>query len=233
MRRIAINLVVLLAAVSCGDDSSSERSDVANATTISTTTEVPASTSTTTEEADAPSTTSTETPASTAPIPTEQPFEIERAVGYIAQTLDNQPEGYPPEGYFHWGMMRTESLTVTPEDDPRVVLMQTMQRGWWPPEGPRVEMVLAGHNPGVGGGFLPLEVTDGVVLTTNDPNVWLLIQCFQPDGAAVGNVAVYWEPQDGVRTVVQAWEYDVDLAKLVDIEPDSFRRHGECETPTR
>jgi hypothetical protein len=95
---------------------------------------------------------------------------------------------------------------------------------------PRRAAPLAGPNPSVGGGFLPVEVTDGVVLTTSDPAVWLFIQCVHPDG--VGNAAVYWE-QDGVRTVVQAWEYDVDLAKLVDIEPDSFRTHGECETPTR
>jgi hypothetical protein len=220
VRRVAIILAAVLFAASCGDDSSSEQASTAS-TTTSTTSTTPPTTSTT------PPTT-TEAPT-TAPLPIERPFEIARAVDYVGQTLE-----IPPEGYFDWGGMRTESLTVTPEDDPRVVLMQTLQPGVWPPdepaeEGPRVEMVLAGHNPG---GFnVPLEVTDGVVLTTSDPTVWLFIQCFDPDG--VGNVAVYWEPQDGVRTVVQAWEYDVDLAKLVDIEPDSFRRHSGCKTPER
>ena len=93
-------------------------------------------------------------------------------------------------------------------------------------------MVLAGHLPeGTAPPPFPLEVTDGVTLTTSDPDVWLFVQCVDPDG--VGHVAVYWEPQSGERTVLQAWDYDADLPGLVDIEPEMFRRHGGCESPDR
>ena len=94
MRRVAILVALLLVAVSCGDDTAPERADPAS-TTASTASE----------------------PPSTAPLPTEPPFEIARAVEYIGQTLDGSPDGYGSEAF-----MRTERLSVSVGRDPRVVL---------------------------------------------------------------------------------------------------------------
>lgn len=220
---VALSVVALLAA-GCGDDDD-DAADLTTTTTedvTTTSTEATTSTADTTEES---TTTTQEPPASVAPPTTsgDEPipdYIIEVPVEYIGQELDEAPEGGSS------GYVTTESRSERSEagfgDVPRVALMG--------------DLVLAGQLPYPPGGAFPMQVTDGVRLISESPDVWLRIQCPTHDwtfaGEGVGAVAVMWRSPDGSERALQLWDYDPDQSRLVELDPATYEVGG-CASNSR
>jgi hypothetical protein len=209
-------LVLAIMASGCGDDAEEETEATATSTTTTTAISSTSSTTTTTDE----STASTAPSTTVGGIPGDElipDYVVEVPVEYVGQELDGPPEGRSL-GYVTTES-RSERSTAGFGDLPRVVLMS--------------DLVLAGQLPGPTGepnGFapgFPLQVTDGLRLITEEPGVWLRIQCAERVGGdGVGAVAVMWQPPDWPVRALQLWDYDAEQASLIELDPDTYRLGG-------